>query len=247
MSFWGGHYNSIKKGLYAGIDLLFPVQCIVCDAYDTWLCESCIQSITYIPFFHCPLCETKSPQGTVCAPCKAQTTIDGAFSCFPYADPRIQSIIHTWKYKSIEALTPHIATMVHTSLKAQQEHPILHPSLLCPIPLHKKRMQERGFNQSAVLAQALAQHIPQWTYAPLLHRVKRTSAQAQLIGIDRKQNMSHAFTLDNQRKHVIQNRQIILVDDVITTGNTTTEAARLLHSAGAHSVWVLTFAYGHPK
>ncbi|MEK7189128.1 MAG: phosphoribosyltransferase family protein [Patescibacteria group bacterium] len=266
-------YQTIRSPFAGLLELLFPLSCLSCSAEGAWLCSECEEQIPTILANHCPFCEAKTSFGNTCDSCKPRHALSGAISCIPYAHPVVQSLIHAWKYNSIAAVTPYLGRFVARSLvKARQlaalrtkqalESGISKPKLrqllsapallsgldvrLAPIPLHPKRERERGFNQAALLAAALASASSGCEHAHMLKRTKKTHAQAQLSGVDRSTNMSGAFSLDGSEREQTRGQHIVVIDDVITTGSTMEEAARLLKSAGALSVWGLTIAYGHP-
>jgi ComF family protein len=110
---------------------------------------------------------------------------------------------------------------------------------IAAVPLHPKRRRERGFNQSELLAQELAQRIA-IPYLQVLKRVRYTPPQVGLTDSQRKANIRHAFRCNNPQQ--IVKRRILLIDDVMTTGATVAGAAQTLIEAGAGSVSVLTAA-----
>jgi ComF family protein len=190
----------------------------------------------------------------------------------PYAQPLLQTLIHSWKYDSLELLTPVLAEFVFRTIQNERKKirhktskfiadglgahelkqlpvapPLLsgEPCLLAPIPLHPKREKLRGFNQAHLLAHALAQYNPHWKTVNVLSRIRHTQAQATLSGIDRMINLKQAFKLEASAVHMARGRHVVLVDDVITTGSTANTAALLLKSIGTKSVHALSIAYGH--
>lgn len=108
-----------------------------------------------------------------------------------------------------------------------------------PIPLAIPRLQERGYNQSALLARSLC---PSKTLENVLLRVINTSAQSSLDRKDRQNNVRHAFALEPTRRGIVANKRIVLVDDVMTSGASMTAASTTLKHAGANHVTALVFA-----
>ena len=123
------------------------------------------------------------------------------------------------------------------ALTAEQLKPI---DVVIPIPLHPKRLRARGFNQSALIAKPVARALGCPMETRLLHRVRDTVPQAGLAKPARAQNIRGAFLV--QRPHRVRQMRVVLVDDVITTGETMKEAARVLLEAGAVSVVALAAA-----
>jgi len=252
------------------VNLIFPIQCLGCSLENAWMCLRCLETIPTAPHHKCAFCEAKTEFGKTCAHCLKRHHLDGALSFIPYAQPLIQAMLHSWKYNGVSQITPYLTRLVlHGIQKSKNINrqraarfldeamprqtlsrmpampPLLYNehTLLAPIPLHKKKLKQRGFNQAALLAKSISQYLNNALYAPLLGRHKKTVAQAGLHGIDRVTNMWDAFSLT--KNFDIKGRHIIIVDDVITTGSTCDAAAKILKDAGALSVWALTIAYGH--
>jgi len=266
-------HQTIRSSFAGLLELLFPLECLGCSADGAWLCATCENGIPTILANHCPFCEAKTLLGNTCPACKPGRALNGAISCIPYAHPVVQSLIHEWKYNSVSEVTALLARFVERSL-AHARHmarartrlalpegiskqsfsslssipPLLAgiEVLLEPIPLHPKREKERGFNQAKLLAAELARAGENRAMANTLKRVKKTSAQAKLSGVDRSTNMAGAFALVGSEHNRAAGKHVVVVDDVVTTGRTMEEAAVLLKNAGAASVWALTIAYGHP-
>jgi len=112
--------------------------------------------------------------------------------------------------------------------------------IITPVPLHKSRERWRGFNQASLLAEKIGK-VMEWDFIPdLLVRTKYTLSQVRLKGDDRRINVENAFTLNTT--YVIQNTSYVVFDDVVTTGSTLKEMAKVLKRAGAKKVWGLTLA-----
>ena len=229
--------------------------------------------LTRCPFCVVPFCGRKTVFGAVCGLCKKGHALDGALSCIPYAHPLIQQIIHAWKYTGVRGLANDAAFVVQAGLLKTQNRVRQHnarlvqsgadrqllllsgqlpafllnkQAIFCPIPLHRKKQKQRGFNQSEDLARATAALTGHWPVRNLLTRPKRTAAQAMLTGHDRLLNMAGAFCVRDELQKHIQGKDIVLVDDVLTTGSTCEQAARALKQHNARAVWALTLAFGHP-
>jgi len=115
--------------------------------------------------------------------------------------------------------------------------------ILIPIPLHKKRLLERGFNQSECLAQCFSQRLNIPVISDILIRTKYTPPQALLPhASDRMKNMKDVFGVSEAKKHVLAGKTVLLVDDVWTTGATMTQAARILKHSGTAKVFCITVA-----
>ena len=153
-------------------------------------------------------------------------------------DENFQELIHNFKYKGKISLGKKLGHRLAEELKGQNLSDFTY---LIPVPLHKARKRERGFNQSEILAEALAQKLNLRLPQNILIRIKNTKDQTKLSIEERKQNVAGAFQVQDQHK-ILHGQKIILVDDVITTGATLNECARVLKQAGAKEILAVTIA-----
>ena len=114
-----------------------------------------------------------------------------------------------------------------------------------PVPLSSTRLRERGFNQAALLASAVARRRA-WRMVEALVRLRETRSQARLDPASRSANVAGAFGVDARWLHIVRGAHLLLVDDVLTTGHTARDCVRALCAAGARAVSVLTFARARP-
>lgn len=261
--------NLQKAGKHL-LDLVFPLACLGCGSEGNWLCRDCGRALKPYPSRHCPFCGRPTLFGATCQTCRARRALAGALSFYPYAHPLVQTLIHVWKYDGVTEIASVLGQMAgrglnrtiaklkqarlrllagldEKRLRQWQNLPaslLLPETTLTPIPLHRRRQRQRGFNQAELLAQALGRYFP-WTTKTLLARERATAAQAKLAGHDRLTNLNDAFILTVPPDEIV-GKHILLIDDVITSGSTAEAAARVLRQAGAASVWALTLAYGNP-
>lgn len=251
-------------------DLLFPLLCLNCGGEGAWLCADCRQKLPYKISRHCPHCGASTGWGETCSSCRQSKSLDGALSFTPYAEPLLQNLIQAWKYQGTRSLSNElgnfalsglaiinrrldkIKSQLSTGLKRIDllHYPLL-PTLLldnhtslAPVPLHKRKLRQRGFNQAHDLAQVIAQQTG-YPVLDIVERTKHTTAQATLHDTDRFTNIQNAFRL-KEGGGDLAGKNILIVDDVITTGATIESIAKILKAAGAASIWALTIAYGHP-
>lgn len=221
------------KGM--ALDLLFPQWCIGCGREGDFLCDSCRQSLPRIMPPLCPRCGRPQPSGILCSSCITwQAEIDGIRSPFRL-DGLMRQAVHQLKYKNLRALAAPLAHLLRDYIIANP----LPGEVLVPVPLHKKRLRERGYNQSSLLARELSRLISLPVADDCLIRQRHALPQARTSNIDeRKRNVAGAFVCD----HRLHDRQILLVDDVSTSGATLDACAAALKAAGAASVWGLVLA-----
>lgn len=175
------------------------------------------------------------------AKCKKKRSLDKAISVWKYEGVIRQAILKL-KYNFAFDIAGELANMVATSLK--ENFTILpRDAVLVPIPLHKKRENWRGFNQSKELGKLIAAKLG-WQFAPdLLIRKEQSLPQVQLTEGERKKNIKDAFTLNSSFKsEVTSHKSLVIFDDVWTTGSTLREAGKVLKRGGFVEVNGLTIA-----
>lgn len=226
------------------LDFLFPKRCVGCGKVGGYFCPECINNISQSDLV-CPFCERASVGGVVHPVCKRKFGLDGLWSLGVYQDP-LRKAIQKLKYKWVEELA---LILVGITLDYWAKYnPILVTEikrdggknwLVVPVPLHWQRQNWRGFNQAALLAQSLASKIG-LKYQESLKRIKKTKPQVGKLSAERRQNIKGAFILDSRFQ--TQDSNILLLDDVWTTGSTLKECCYILKRGGAKKVWALTLA-----
>jgi competence protein ComFC len=219
------------------LDLLFPVYCTNCQKEGLSLCEECQKSIVEIKSSACYLCQHLSSEG-ICPKCRKKTNISQAVFYGYYHDPVLKNAIHALKYNGLKVVAPALSELLSSKIK-----PHLKPSenyLLVPVPLHRSKKANRGFNQSELLCQNLSKTL-EMPYQNLLKRQKNTKPQIELKYRERQTNIKKSFAV---LKKPPENTTIILIDDVVTSGATIRECALVLKEAGANNIWVAALAHG---
>jgi len=218
------------------LDLLFPPWCINCGREGNYICDSCRQLLSVITPPVCPRCGRPQAQGVLCPGCADwQAEIDGIRSPFLF-DGVIRQAIHELKYRNLRALAPSLAGFLYGFIL---ENP-MPADVLVPVPIHRKRWRERGYNQSALLACELGKlsGLPVIENCLVRHRYAAPQARSASV-IERQKNVTDAFTCVDER---LQGKRVLLIDDVSTSGATLNTCARALKTAGAAAVWGLTLA-----
>ena len=173
-----------------------------------------------------------------CSRYKANFYFDRAFSPCQYTGT-IKKLIHEFKYSGKDYLSKPLGKLMHTFIRDYQL-PIQHLDYLIPIPLHKSRQREREFNQAEILSQEIAREFDKKVLTDALIRVKPTKTQTELTFQERCQNVKKSFSVT--RPELVKDTNLLLIVDVLTTGATSSEAAKCLKSAGAQKVLLLTLA-----
>lgn len=186
----------------------------------------------------CLVCDKSSFAGLTHRNCRTQYVPERFIHIFDYHQPEIKYIIATGKYKFIGEIFENISKIFTTHAIAQLPQ-LPEKSLITAIPLHKRRKNWRGFNQSEILAQSLANKY-QVSYQVILHKTNNTQAQRILNKKQRKENIKNSFAALLPFPDV---SLIILVDDVATTGSTLLEACKTIKAQAPHmTVWCVSLA-----
>jgi competence protein ComFC len=229
----------------AAISLLYPATCTTCGKNiraGDYLCDICEAKIVHIV---APFCETCSEpfEGSItgaftCANCAHRTIYFDAAVAAYRGRGIVREVIHEFKYGRQMHLRHPIAGWLYAALDDERLRNISF-DLIVPVPLHPARQRERGFNQASLLAESLSVEtsIPS---KPVLERIRYTTTQTALDRSERMENLHNAFRL---RKNAdVRGLRVLLIDDVLTTGSTLSECARVLKHAGAISVHAATAA-----
>jgi ComF family protein len=210
------------------LGLIYPAKCLICDGWQTssrthLLCENCLEEISSRP-----LPEVVDGENRMAK----DSGLDSAFAGWRY-DTAIQRLIHSTKYRRRPSLGRLLGDLLAQRL-LEPLHDELAQAVVVPVPLHRRRQRKRGFNQSLVLARALADawHLGVMPHA--LRRTRFTQPQAKLGAPERWQNVEGAFA--PARSLHLETPTVFLVDDVLTTGATMNACATALKSAGVSKV-----------
>lgn len=198
---------------------------------DVW-CNSCEEDLI-VSVERCPVCANRVDNNARCGACiKQPPDFTSAEVLFDYQYP-VKRIIQAFKFNKRPELAACFAKKLTNKLMSKPKL----PDIIVPVPLHKTRQQERGFNQSLELARSIAKRTGLSIDTALCKRIKNTGPQSSLTGQMRKNNVRGVFALTNQclPKH------IAIIDDVVTTGSTVNEIASLFIKAGCHriDVWAI--------
>jgi ComF family protein len=217
------------------LDLLYPMRCVGCGRTGALYCISCYASVSLISPPICPLCGQPGQQPDLCRACQGQPLqIDGIRSVAAY-EGTLREAIHCFKYKYVRGLAEVLGGLLVTFWRAN----VFPVDVIVPVPLHRRRVRERGYNQSALLALVLGREVHLPVLIDALHRDRYTISQVRLGWQERRKNVADAFSCVDRR---VVGEDILLVDDVCTTGSTLEACSIALRSGGARSVFALTLA-----
>lgn len=232
-------HNLHKRFVKIVLDGLFPIRCLGCGAFDYWICPQCHTTLPLLTEQKCPICKKHTTaNGDVCFSCNAKhlSNLDGIFVASYYHDALLKKSIHYYKYRFAHDIATPLGLLIAQAL-ANSTLPT--PDMIIPVPLHKRRLRWRGFNQAEKLAHSIDLQIPINT--DILLRVRYTKPQVHTKNkVDRHKNLDNAFSVINA--HKIHHKNILLIDDVVTTGTTLETCASALKKAGARNVHCLVLA-----
>ncbi|MGQ0675986.1 MAG: ComF family protein [Rhodospirillales bacterium] len=242
---------SILRGVgRRALDALLPPRCLACGAIvdePGALCAPCWAKLAFISPPVCARCglafelppQRESPANPVeCAACAAgPPAFDRARAALAY-DDQVKSLVLRFKHADATHAAPGLARWMARAgaeLLAQCD-------LIAPVPLHRWRLLWRRYNQAALLALGLGRLARKPAVPDLLVRRRATPSQGRLGPAQRRANVAGAFAIRRGRADAIAGKRVLLVDDVLTTGATAEECAKVLKRAGAQAVDVLTLA-----
>ena len=228
--------TSINSPVWRLIDWLFPPLCCDCGRISFEICPDCLSQIHPIDHrFTCKYCGQNSRGKGICTDCCQNPPDFDALRAWADYNAVVKTMITHIKYQHRIGLIPHILTPLLGVIKDWG----IQPQLVVPVPLGPKRQRSRGYNQAALIARPIARALD-ITYAPqALLRIRETRSQVGLHAADRQHNLAGAFLADQQ---ICQDKSILLVDDIATTGTTLRECARALKQASARQVYAFTVA-----
>ncbi len=218
--------NWLKKIWNLGLDILFPKICLNCQKYlgesEKTLCQNCFDAIEINKIFF------RGEKYRILAAAS-------------YENAPLRELIHSLKYNRFLSAQVEIKRIIESYLKELDMD--FKDFLVVPVPLHPRRLRERGFNQAEIIGRIVSNycHVP--LGVGTMTRVKNTKPQIELANFkEREENLRNGFEINPERKATVKNRSILLVDDVYTSGSTVGEAAKVLRRAGAREIMVFVLA-----
>jgi len=228
----------INKAIKLFTDIIFPIECVGCGQANEFLCSPCVSKIKIFPVQTCHYCRKPQAFGKTCDQCSNKNRLDGLFILGPYDQPILKEAIHSWKHERVKE----IGNILGLWLANRLAHSFFREnSIITHIPLRRQRQFDRGFNQSEQLSLILAGKF-QIPIKSLLIKIKDTEPQSSLNREKRLLNIRGVFAPAKDAK--LSGENIILIDDITTTGATMEEVCRVIKKAGAKSVWGIALAHG---
>jgi ComF family protein len=212
------------------LDFLYPPICIACNKPlsdgSQKVCTECWNAIPRVTKDLCLYQQTR-------AKLLSEGNINDIVSCFVFEKKGpFQHIVHALKYKENKSVGVDLGIRIGEILKEQR----LEVDILIPVPLHRSKHRERGYNQSEVIARGIASVIHKPVVPNAVRRIRNTQTQTKLTLEERRKNMECAFELIPHSSQLLSGKKCLLVDDVITTGATTNACAQVIRLADAAKV-----------
>jgi ComF family protein len=236
-----------KKIVQIWLDFLFPKRCLLCQKENKdYLCLQCFKSLKF-KNPTCPSCNKRNNLGEFCLKCKKNFYLQGIWSASDFNDKKIALLIKNFKYKFIKDLAPSLGSFLYFFFEnniianpviKKQTKNTLNNYILMAVPLSKKRLRWRGFNQSELLAQYFSQKSKIKLSLKLI-KIRNTHPQARLKQEERKNNLKDCFKWEGEN---LKGKNIIIIDDVYASGSTLNEIAKELKKHQAEKIWGLVLA-----
>jgi len=232
------------------LDIIFPKRCSICNdvipiVYNDFTCKSCAQHLKRVRITHCSDCGRNIffDNQSDCIFCGNENLyFENLFCAFPY-DDLIGTAIKNGKYKNRPGIFKNFGSEMGTIF--ENDFQDLNIDCIIPIPIHKKRRQKRGFNQSEILSKEISKHTKIPMINNLLLREKNTKPQSAVGGFDsRKNNVKNAFAINEKslKKYSENINTIALIDDIYTTGSTLTTCCEVLKAIGVKNIYCFCLA-----
>ncbi len=221
--------SALESAFRQAIDLVFPQTCVHCEVEGQLLCDRCIDEAPRIGNEACRTCGVQLEYGSRCGKCaEAPPALARVTAVFQF-EGAMRDAVHALKYRDLRAIAPVLGAELASDVRARHRN----IDVVVPVPLHKRRMRSRGYNQAELLARPVAARLGVSLSTRLLSRVTDNPPQAQARNeVARSAGVRKAFAASGDARGV----RVLLIDDVATTCSTLDACGRALYRAGARSV-----------
>lgn len=242
--------GEIKGILEKGLEALYPsnIYCISCGSIidrtrDYALCDACMEKFHWLGQKTCAKCGKllqEDYRHQLCYDCRQHGhSFDKGYTCVQYSLYE-RGVLMDYKYKGKSYIGRKLGDILHDRMALTDET----FDLVIPVPLHRKKLIRRGYNQAQIMARQLAGRWGIPCAADVLERARDTRPMKGLGAFERYENLQDAFVVSKGSEHRIQGKRLLLVDDIYTTGSTMDACSEPLRHAGAERICCLTFACG---
>jgi ComF family protein len=237
--------NKLKYAIEFILDILFPKFCLNCKREGEFICQDCLSLVEILNRRYCPFCAKPKIvlDGKTCDACKNRRKLTGLYCASSYDNFIVRKIISRFKYKPyLKELSKPLSYLIIAHLGTFGSLEKFKDFIIIPVPLHTKKMKMRGFNPAEEIGKETGKTLGIPVFNNVLIKTKSTPAQVELKKEKREENVKDVFAC--QSRELIENRKILLIDDVFTTGSTMEECAMVLKESGAREVWGIVAARG---
>lgn len=227
------------------LDLIFPKYCVNCKKFGDFLCPDCFSKVSFDTKNICLVCGAPTYNGLTHPRCIKKNSVEGSFTALVY-NSIVRKLIFQFKYDPhLTGLRPFLGDLFYESLIQYEEFEKMIENskelILVPISLSSKKLKRRGYNQAEILAKELSKKL-ELKVIDCLERTKDTRSQVGLNKKERRENIKGVFKFREKYSANFKNANVILVDDVLTTGATFSEAAFVLKQNHVRQVWAVALA-----
>ena len=221
--------STLESALRHVTDLVFPQTCVHCNIEGRLLCDTCLHDAERIGSAACRSCGMQIEYDNLCGKCAASPpALTGLTGVFNF-EGAIKDAVHALKYRDLRAIAPLLGAELAEAAHGRHKN----IDVVVPVPLHRRRLRSRGYNQAELIARPVAARLGAPLSTNLLARVTDNPPQAQAKNeAARSAGVRNAFTASNE----VDGKRVLLIDDVATTCSTLDACARALSRAGAKSV-----------
>jgi len=228
------------------LDYIFPRKCLGCSREEGYLCKNCENEIVFLQMQCCPNCRRPQKEGRFChEKCAKNFGFDQLIVCLKYSKTNlISKMAIQFKYKFSKEMAEILGKIMKHQFANFSHNFKTENTVLIPVPLSAERMKFRGFNQAALLAKYLEKNFNRMKFYDCMKRENGGEQQAGKTRRERLMNLENKIYLDDGFATFLKDKNIILIDDIATTGTTLNECSRVLKNAGVKNICCLVLARG---
>ena len=225
------------------LELIFPGRCAVCDSVLAWgqkeICDECRKKIQYSDGEVCLKCgKSVREEEEYCYDCREKVHyFKQGTALFPYE--YIRTSLYRFKYSGRKEYAAFYGRQM--AYRMEEKRHLWKPEALIPVPIHKKKLRKRGYNQAELIARQLSEYWKIPVLTNLVVRCKNTRPMKEIVGTDRQNNLKKAFKLG---ANDVKLNTIIIIDDIYTTGSTIDAVAKVCLEAGIPNIYFMTVSVG---
>ena len=226
------------------LNLLYPQFCFNCGQEATsYLCEDCKSTLEILQSHQKYSSQKGEENKFSSSPFAVARDLKDLYFALPYQNLLIKNLIQKFKYQPfVKELAIPLTSLIITHFQLLDNKPNFSDYILIPVPLEKRKLKWRGFNQAEEIGKELSKFLKISLLNNVLAKIKETPSQVELSDEERKENIKGVFLVKDEE--LIKNRKILLIDDIYTTGATMEECARVLKTAGAKEIIGIVVARG---